>query len=227
MVTALLMGLAGSLHCAGMCSPLAMAVTARRPFMANKVVYNSGRVLTYGLLGAMAAAFGSLFGLTNYQAIISLVVGSVFLLIGFGAISGINIPYFSRTIGLFTNRLKSMFGYWLQRGGITSVFVMGMLNGLLPCGLTYLVLTYCFLLPSAIDGFLFMLFFGMGTWPVMIGVTWLLTLGWKKLTFNYRKVTTWVFIAMGFWLVARAVIIKAPDSGLLYGTTASGEVVCP
>lgn len=227
MVTALLMGLAGSLHCAGMCSPLAMAVTARKPFMMHKVIYNTGRVLTYGTMGAVAAAFGSLFSLTNYQALISLTVGGIFLLMGVGAISGINIPYFSKAVALFTARLKSMFGYWLQRNGVAAVFVMGMLNGVLPCGLTYVVLTYCFLLPSAADGFLFMFVFGMGTWPVMIGVTWLLTLGWKRLTLNYRKITTWVFIAMGCWLVARAVIIKTPDSQLLYGTTASGEVMCP
>ncbi|HMR57037.1 MAG TPA: sulfite exporter TauE/SafE family protein, partial [Cyclobacteriaceae bacterium] len=53
MWTAIVLGLAGSLHCAGMCSPLAMAVTAKKPFVINKVVYNSGRILIYGLLGAL------------------------------------------------------------------------------------------------------------------------------------------------------------------------------
>jgi sulfite exporter TauE/SafE len=53
MWTAIVLGLAGSLHCAGMCSPLAMAVTARKPFMLHKVVYNTGRVLIYGLLGVV------------------------------------------------------------------------------------------------------------------------------------------------------------------------------
>jgi sulfite exporter TauE/SafE len=75
MWTAIVLGLAGSLHCAGMCSPLAMAVTAKKPFVINKVVYNSGRILIYGLLGALAAAFGSLFSLTAYQSVLSFLMG--------------------------------------------------------------------------------------------------------------------------------------------------------
>lgn len=67
MWTAIVLGLAGSLHCAGMCSPLAMAVTARKPFVINKVIYNTGRIFTYGLLGVLAAVFGGLFSLTAYQ----------------------------------------------------------------------------------------------------------------------------------------------------------------
>jgi len=116
----------------------------------------------------------------------------------------------------------------LQKKGGAAVFVMGMLNGLLPCGLTYLAMTYCFILPAATDGFLFMLLFGVGTWPVMIGVTWLMGLGFKRLTLNYQKITTIVFIAIGAWLVARVFITHSSEShSHLFGKIPTEEVVCP
>lgn len=226
MWTAVIMGLAGSLHCAGMCSPLAMAITSKKPFLPFKLVYNTGRILTYGLLGALAAGFGSLFMLTSYQSLLSFSIGAVFLLMGIGAISGVRIPYLTEGLNRFTSRLKRMFNFWLQRKGLAPVFFMGMLNGLLPCGLTYLAMTYCFILPKAVDGFFYMLLFGVGTWPVMIGITWLMGLGFKRITVNYQKITTIVFIAIGIWMVARS--FTSPETHAhLSGNASKEEVLCP
>jgi len=228
MWTAVVMGLAGSLHCAGMCSPLAMAITSKRPFVRDKIIYNSGRVLTYALLGALAAGFGSLFSLTSYQTIISFSIGSLFLLMGFGAVSGVRIPILTQALNKFTAHLKKLFNYWLQKRGGIAVFIMGMLNGLLPCGLTYLAMTYCFILPAAQDGFTYMLLFGFGTWPVMIGITWLMGLGFKCITINYQKITTVVFIAIGIWMMARVFVTHSAEShSLLFGNASTEEVICP
>jgi len=228
MWTAVVIGLAGSLHCAGMCSPLAMAITSNRPFLRDKIIYNSGRVLTYGLLGALAASFGSLFSLSSYQSIISFSIGSLFLLMGFGAISGVRIPILTQALNKFTTQLKKLFNYWLQKRGSMAVFIMGMLNGLLPCGLTYLAMTYCFILPAAREGFVYMLFFGLGTWPVMIGITWLMGLGFRRITINYQKITTVVFIAIGIWMMARVFITHSSAShSELFGNASTQEVVCP
>ena len=113
--TALIMGFAGSVHCAGMCSPLAMAVTSQKPFLLNKIIYNSGRIFTYGILGAIAASFGSLFMITPYQGVISFIVGAVFLLMGIGAISGVRIPFVTDAFNSFTHRLKNLFSFWLKK----------------------------------------------------------------------------------------------------------------
>jgi len=225
--TALVMGFAGSLHCAGMCSPLAMAVTAHRPFLVNKISYNSGRIFTYGILGYIAASFGSLFNITPYQGFISFSIGILFLLIGIGAISGIQIPYVSSLLTRFTNKLKSYFQFWLNKRSHFAVWVMGMLNGLLPCGLTYLAVTYCFILPVGMEGFWFMILFGIGTWPVMIGFTWLLGIGFKKIKLNYQRITTLVFIMIGVWLVARVMINHPMDNHVhLFPKSAAEEVIC-
>ena len=172
--TAIVMGLAGSLHCAGMCSPLAMAVTQKKPFLYSKVVYNFGRIITYGVLGAMAALLGSSFQITTYQSFISYAIGTVFLLMGLGSISSYKVPLIHSAINALTGWIKTRFQTLLIHKTTVSILFMGLLNGLMPCGLTYLAMTYCFILPSSLAGFQFMLLFGLGTWPVMIGFTWLL-----------------------------------------------------
>jgi sulfite exporter TauE/SafE len=226
--TALVMGFAGSLHCAGMCSPLAMAVTSQNPFLLNKVIYNTGRIITYGILGMIAAGFGSLLMITPYQGILSFIIGALFLLMGIGAISGIQIPLITRALNKFTNHLKSLFHFWLTKKSHLSILIMGMLNGLLPCGLTYLAMTYCFIMPTLTDGFWFMVLFGAGTWPVMIGFTWLLGIGFGKLKLNYQRITSIIFITIGIWLLARVMINQQMDNHMhLFGKTSTEEVICP
>lgn len=201
--TAIVMGLAGSLHCVGMCSPLAMAVTSQRPFINNKILYNLGRILTYGLLGMVAATFGSVISLGPFRDIISFATGGFFLLMGLGGISGVKIPLITSFINWMTSWLKGNFSYWLQRKNKSAVVLLGILNGLLPCGLTYIAMTYCFILPGIQDGFLFMVAFGFGTWPVMFGLPWIVSLTTQRMSFNFNRARTFAFVLVGVLLIAR------------------------
>src|SRR5687767_14417741 len=90
--TALIIGFAGSSHCLGMCSPLAMAVTTRSSVLLNRTIYNTGRIFTYGILGSIIASFGLAFPLIKYQNIFSLLLGIAMLVIGLTGISAIRIP---------------------------------------------------------------------------------------------------------------------------------------
>jgi sulfite exporter TauE/SafE len=78
-----------------------------------------------------------------------------------------------------------------------------MLNGLLPCGLTYLALSACLISPTSLDGFLFMIFFGLGTWPVMIGMTWVLNISYVKRALNLGRLSRIALIFVGCLLFAR------------------------
>ncbi len=202
LLTALMMGLAGSLHCAGMCSPLAMALTKNKPFLLSSILYNSGRVLIYSLLGALAAGFGSLFHLAPYQQVVSILLGITFLLIGFG-IGNIRLPYLSSSINWFTVFLKKLFGSVINQKSLITTFLLGMINGLLPCGLTYIALSACFVLPQAMDGFLFMIYFGLGTWPVMIGFTKLIRIAKWKSNFSLTRFSKLAMIFIGGMLLLR------------------------
>jgi sulfite exporter TauE/SafE len=204
--TAILIGFAGSLHCAGMCSPLVLAVTAHNPFLQSKVVYNTGRILVYAVLGSFAAAIGSLLPFQIQQSGLSLFMGIVFLLLGLGILKSVRIPYLDKYGNRFVSVFKHYFRNLLTQKGIGTFFVLGALNGLLPCGLTYMALAYCFVLPSAAEGFLFMLFFGLGTWPVMIGFTWLVRELLSNFNFSYRKVSAGLLLLAGILLIARVLV---------------------
>ena len=82
--TAFFLGLAGSLHCAGMCGPLAMAVPVlgrnRWAVLASRLIYNLGRVVTYALLGLVFGLIGQTFALAGFQRWVSLVTGALILI---------------------------------------------------------------------------------------------------------------------------------------------------
>lgn len=203
-LTAIIMGLAGGLHCAGMCGPLVLAATAKNPFLGNKLIYNVGRILTYGILGMLAGALGGIIQFTAFQNIVAYLIGGFLLLLGFGAINGVRVPYLSYLVHRFTAWLKTIFGKFLQRK--RNMFFLGMLNGLLPCGLTYLALTYCFTLDSFAEGFLFMILFGLGTIPVMVGVLWLLGITLRNFNLNYRRLSMIVLLGIGSLVIGRTLI---------------------
>ncbi len=202
-VTAIIIGFAGSFHCLGMCSPLVMAVSSiSTPYFANRLIYNVGRILSYGILGAIVTTFGSLFQFSGFQNILSIGLGGVLIVFGLAGISHIRIPFVSTPLQSITSGLKKLFSKFLERKTFLSLAAMGMLNGLLPCGLTYLALTYCLTLADATSGFLFMLIFGAGTLPVMLGFTSVIQLLISK--FNFRKITTVMMITLGTLLITRS-----------------------
>lgn len=207
-LTALIMGLAGSLHCIGMCSPLAMAVTnMNAKALLNRTVYNAGRIIVYSVLGALVSSIGYFIPFLKFQNLISIVLGTLLLIVGFGLFR-INVPIISRAAGSFTASVKALFGSFLKKKTLGSVFVLGGLNGFLPCGLVLIALSFCVTLKSAQEGMLFMLAFGIGTLPAMLGVTSLLPFVFNKLRFNMTYLTRGMLIISGLLLIARVYVVS-------------------
>ena len=212
-LTALIIGLAGSLHCLGMCSPLVMAATAMRPSVVlSRVLYNTGRVFTYAILGTVVAGVGMALPERNYQNLLSIILGIALLFIAFGGIRNINVPVITKLMQWLSLRLKILFGSFLNQKNHVAVFILGSINGLLPCGLTFLALTYCLTLQRPIDGFNFMLMFGAGTLPIMLGFTSVLQFLVKRFHFDMRNLTTGMLILSGVALIARVFIIHLPQA---------------
>ena len=212
-LTALVIGFAGSMHCLGMCSPLAMAVTSRnRSAFINRALYNGGRISTYALMGALVSGLGAMLPLSKYQNIISIVMGLTLLLIGVGAVREIRIPGLTWGIQRLTGGLKLLFAEYLQRKNRGAIVMLGALNGLLPCGLTFIALTWCVSLRGPLDGFNFMLLFGAGTLPVMLGFTSIIPALARKLNWSLQKLTTTMLILSGCVLILRVFIIHIPHA---------------
>jgi sulfite exporter TauE/SafE len=114
---------------------------------------------------------------------------------------------------VLTTFLKEKFAFLLTRKTFAAVFMMGMLNGFLPCGMTLIALSYCLLLVGPIDGFNFMLFFGIGTLPVMLGFAPIITIAIKRLNLSLQKATTIMLFCSGVILVARVFMYASVEAG--------------
>ncbi|MFZ6010810.1 MAG: sulfite exporter TauE/SafE family protein [Bacteroidota bacterium] len=210
--TALILGFTGSLHCLGMCSPLAISLTSMSSSaLAYRVLYNSGRILTYGVLGSMVASVGLVGPFIKYQNLVSILLGFALVIAGVSR-SPVHVPVITRVLGYVSNRVKKLFSMVLRNKTLFSTFLMGSLNGILPCGLSFLALTYCLTLSGPANGFLFMLLFGAGTLPVMLGFTGIFRWAVDRLHFKPAAITTGLLVFSGVFLIVRIFIVHIPQA---------------
>lgn len=168
--TAFLLGLVGSLHCAAMCGPLIVAVSSARSkgssFVTSRLVYNSGRIAIYCAIGLLFGAVGKTFVLAGLQRWLSIAAGAAILLgLLLSTRFALKTPFAKLVM-----KLKSLFGRLLQRRTLASQFLLGALNGLLPCGLVYIAAAGAATTLSPLGGALHMAAFGAGTLPMMLGI---------------------------------------------------------
>ena len=171
--TAFIMGVAGSLHCVGMCGPLALALPVSHSNDLSRItgaaLYNLGRMVSYSIMGLVVGSMGKLLIASHWQSRLSLTLGIIILLY-------LIIPkkYFHLSNTTALNKpfiaLRKQLGKLFQSKNLSSVFFIGILNGLLPCGLVYLALTSSIISGSSFNGALFMSFFGLGTFPAMMAI---------------------------------------------------------
>ena len=175
MLPALLLGLLGSLgHCVGMCSAMVVLLDRQPAFQQNRFAWplaHAGRILSYSILGFVAGALGqTLWSLSNFQAGLSILF-SIFAFLMAAAFAGL-IPSPERLLSGWTSRWgRAMRG--LQNASRATPILLGLLWGLLPCGL---VLTALLMAASAVDallGALTMFVFGIATVPSLFTVKWL------------------------------------------------------
>lgn len=202
-------GLFGSLHCVAMCGPLMLAL----PFsgqaiwfsVLQRLVYQLGRILMYGALGLLMGLIGSGFGLLGLQQALSLATGILLVLAGLN-----HFIKRKNTALLFKNsilpRLTSLLGKYLNKP--YGSFVAGALNGILPCGVTYIALAQAVNLTNTLDSGKSMIFFGLGTLPLLF-ITTLAPLFFRKFKAPAVLVPL-LFLIAGSFLVARGLNVNIP-----------------
>ena len=166
-------GLLGGGHCVGMCGGLVSVLSAQsRARIRLHLVYSAGRIASYTLAGALAGAFGGMF---LYYDVLPLQLGFYALANVMLVLLGLYLAGWSSLI----IRLEAA-GRWLWRyispvttkflpaDTLPRAFMVGMLWGWLPCGLTYSALTIALLSGSVMNGAALMLAFGLGTVPNLL-----------------------------------------------------------
>lgn len=175
--TAFIFGLLGSLHCIGMCGPIAIALpggqSSRLKFSLSRLLYNLGRVVTYGILGAFCGWIGQTIKIAGYQATLSVISGVLILLMIFlpSKFAGRFIKF--NFYSLIIANIKSYWGKLFKNSSYTSLLFIGFLNGFLPCGLVYIALAASASTGTTVGGLLYMSMFGLGTIPIMFAVSFL------------------------------------------------------
>jgi sulfite exporter TauE/SafE len=202
------MGFLGSLHCIGMCGGLVSALCMSRPkiWWPGLVIYQFGRVTTYSLFGLVAGLFGAALGeVGGWPLLRALAIVAGLLMIVFGLnLAGWLPDPLRRLTALASERigLAALARKLSQRASLSGWYVMGLANGLLPCGLVYAALGLA--LASASAGAAVLMFcFGLGTFPAMLFAPALL----RKLTPELRggmlRVAGVIVVLLGVMTILR------------------------
>jgi uncharacterized protein len=175
MTTAFLIGFFGSFHCIGMCSPIALALPlqaqSRWAILQSRILYNTGRIVTYSLLGILVGLLGKSLALSSSQQWLSILIGLLILLFIFLPPQLTSSWGILKPIQSFTVFLKQQFARLFKQKTALSYFLIGFVNGFLPCGLVYLALAGALATGEVLEGVLYMSFFGLGTFPMMFAVS--------------------------------------------------------
>lgn len=208
-------GLLGSVHCAGMCGPLALALpvpkTGRARFITGRLMYNLGRVVTYGLLGAFAGLVGEKLFAAGAQQTVSIILGVILLVAAVAPALLKRIRAGAFLLERLAAPVQRAIGTLLRRSSVVALFLLGLVNGLLPCGLVYVALAAALTTGGTLQGVVFMLGFGIGTAPVMF----LIALLGKQIQGGLRKRLT-ALMPVFAAAIAILIILRGMNLGVPY-----------
>ena len=217
----LLIGFLGSLHCLGMCGPLVMAYSLHicrgdpeepqgmqapwRKGILHHLAFHSGRVLTYGFLGALAAGLAHMAGLNQlFSGLRSgLTLAGGILMVLFGLVLFRVIPSSLFALPSFGSASwpGRVFSRLLGARTVTSKVLLGLAAGFLPCMLSWAMVVKAATTQNILAGFFTMVFFGVGTVPALFLTGLSASFLSLKARFLGERVAALSVMVMGFILI--------------------------
>lgn len=211
-----LLGLFGTGHCLGMCGPLVVALPGRYAHWHAHLIYHAGRVSTYVLVGAVLGGIGqglvrlNAFGpdkamlwTARLQIAISVPVAIFLLLMGLNRLGILDEPrWMARVTPQKLPGYRSVMSKVLNHRNALWLFIVGLMLGLLPCGLSYGAFARALVAGGAGQGALMAALFGAGTLPG------LLILGTGAATL-FHRFRAQMEIVSGLIMIAMAVSLAA------------------
>lgn len=208
---AFFIGLFGSIHCIGMCGPLAFAIPLRGNdtwlLVWDKVLYNLGRVFSYALLGLITGLIGKQLWLAGLQQAVSILSGILVLLVALSRLlkwSALN----GKTGLVLLKPFHKLMAFALKNNA--GHLVIGMLNGFLPCGFVYLALVGAVNTHSVSAAVQYMALFGLGTVPLMLIAT--ISSGFLSKTVRRKmnRIIPYFMLCLGIWFMLRGLALNIP-----------------
>lgn len=212
--SALILGLLSSLHCIGMCGPIAMMLPLDRSNEAKRItqlmLYHAGRLFSYGMLGVIFGVLGKGFYVAGLQQQLSILAGILMIAIAMIPERTFAKYNFSKPIYRIISKVKSSLGSRLRQKSNKAFFMVGLFNGLLPCGLVYAALFGALTMQGELYGGLYMILYGAGTIPMMSLVV--LTGGMISAPMRERlnKIVPYAMVFMGMLFIVRGMGLGIP-----------------
>lgn len=214
--SAFTVGILGSLHCVGMCGPIAMALPYQKQsklaLITSTSLYNIGRIVTYSLLGLFIGIIGKGAYVAGLQQALSIGAGILLLIIAIFAIEVESKLLSLKFIHRFYGKLQKLLRRFLTKNGYGALFVTGLLNGLLPCGLVYFALVGALTSGSIINSIAYMALFGLGTFPLMLTASLAGNFISIKLRNRIKKLYPILLVIFAVLLIMRGLNFDVPRS---------------
>ncbi|RXR23491.1 sulfite exporter TauE/SafE family protein [Flavobacterium stagni] len=212
--TALLLGIISSLHCVGMCGPIAMMLPVDRTNPSRKalqiLVYHLGRLTAYGLLGLVFGLLGRGFYLAGMQQHLSITVGVLMIVVAVVPEKVLARYNFSKPVYKVIAAIKSHLGQQFKRKSVDALFTIGLLNGFLPCGMVYAALFGALAMPNLMSSMSYMFLYGLGTVPLLSAVVY--ASQWISMPVRQRiqKLIPVVAVCIGLLFIVRGLGLGIP-----------------
>ena len=222
-----LIGLLTSLHCVAMCGGINLSQTVSRNAQMSKsgtavllpsVLYNSGRVISYTVIGGIVGAVGSVVSFSGTMKGVVQLAAGVFMII-----VGLNMLNLFPGLRRLTPRMPKVFAKKInqQKSG-KSPFIVGLLNGLMPCGPLQAMQLYALSTGSPVKGALSMLLFSLGTVPLMFGLGALSTFLSRKFTAKMMTVSAVLVVVLGISMFSSGMSLSGISLSNIIGGAGSG-----
>ena len=207
---AFFIGLLGSLHCIGMCGPLAFAVPVRQSgwfsVVWNKLLYQLGRTASYTILGALVGLLGRQIWQAGFQQGVSIITGLLILIAALSKI--LKLSFLKRSPDFLIKPINRLFTYAFNHKA--NHLIIGMINGILPCGFVYLALAGAINAGDIPKSMSYMFWFGVGTTPLMFAAT--IIVGFSGMPFRKRlnRFVPYMMLLLGAWFMMRGMELNIP-----------------
>lgn len=215
---ALSIGLLGGIHCTFMCAPLMLGVFRNQSMAWGFAAYQTGRIITYIILGLALAFVGESLSILGWQNSLSIMM-AIFIVYFYVLPARYRfLKFINKIESVPYQGIKDGFKKFIGKQDILSRFSIGLLNGLLPCGLVYLALLSSFATETIMDSVVFMAVFGLGTLPWLIASVWAGKLTFRKLNGLTQKLRPALALTLAIFLFLRGlevqfIHIPLPDLG--------------
>ena len=214
MLSAFLFGILSSLHCVGMCGPIAMMLPVSRTNEVKRVsqliTYHLGRIFTYGFLGGLFGWLGRGLFIAGLQQKLSILLGILMIIYVLIPKNKFQRISFLQPLYRWVNQAKKMMGLQFKKNNSSSFFIIGILNGFLPCVMVYTALFGATATQNPLNGMLYMMFFGAGTIPLMSLVVYISNFISVHMREKILKAVPFFVIILGTLFVIRGMGLDIP-----------------